>query len=57
MTVQKYCIKYKGRKIYKDLSAEDCTEVLQDLSERFYNGEDIHPDFIEVEEMTYGAKE
>jgi len=57
MSDQKYCIKYKGRKIYKDLSAENCTEVLQDLSERFYNGEDIHPDFIEVEEMTYGTEE
>jgi len=44
-------ILYKGRKIYMNLSAEDCTEVLQDLSESFFSGELIEPEFIELEEI------
>jgi hypothetical protein len=46
-----YNILYKGRKIYKNLSAEECTEVLQDLSESFFSGEDIDPNEIEMEEI------
>jgi len=46
-----YNLLYKGRKIYSDLSAEECTEVLQDLSERFYSGEDINPNELEMEEI------
>ena len=46
-----YNLSYKGRTIYKDLSAEDCAEILQDLSERFYSGEDINPTDIEMEEI------
>ena len=48
-----YNVLYKGRKIYTDLSAEECTEVLQDFSERFYSGEDVDPELIEMEEI-YG---
>jgi len=51
---QTYNLLYKGRKIYTNLSMEDCTEILQDFSERFYSGkEDIDPSLIEMEE-TYG---
>jgi hypothetical protein len=46
-----YNILYKGRKIYTDLTMEDCSEVLQDFSERFYSGEDIDPNLIEMEEI------
>ena len=46
-----YNILYKGRKIYTNLSAEDCTEVLQDLSESFFSGELIEPELIELEEI------
>ena len=49
-----YNILYKGRKIYMNLSAEECTEVLQDFSERFYSGEDIDPKEIEMEEILNG---
>lgn len=48
---QLYNILYKGRKIYKDLTAEECTEILQDFSERFYSGEDVNPNEIELEEI------
>ena len=46
-----YNILYKGRKIYMNLSAEECAEVLQDLSESFFSGEDINPELIELEEI------
>jgi hypothetical protein len=46
-----YNLLYKGRKIYSNLTMEDCSEILQDLSERFFSGEDIDPNLIEVEEI------
>jgi NOL1/NOP2/fmu family ribosome biogenesis protein len=46
-----YNILYEGRKIYKSLSFEECSEVLQEFSERFYSGEDIDPTLIELEEI------
>jgi len=49
-----YNILYKGRKIYTNLTTEECTEVFQDLSESFYSGEDIDPSLIEMEEITNG---
>jgi len=49
-----YNLLYKGRKIYTNLSAEECTEVLQDFSERFFSGEDIDPNLIELEETLNG---
>ncbi len=48
-----YNILYKGRKIYTNISAEECTEILQDFSERFYLEENINPEDIELEEI-YG---
>ena len=47
----RYNILYKGRKIYMNLSAEDCAEVLQDLSESFFSGDTIQPELIELEEI------
>ena len=52
--MSKYNVLYKGRKIYMNLSAEECTEVLQDLSESFFSGELIEPDLIELEEIENG---
>ena len=46
-----YNLLYKGRKIYQNLTMEDCSEILQDFSERFYSGEDINPNDIELEEI------
>jgi hypothetical protein len=46
-----YNILYKGRKIYKDFTAEECSEILQDFSERYFSGEDIDPNLIELEEI------
>lgn len=49
--MEKYNVLYKGRKIYKNLSAEECTEVLQELSERFYSEEEFDITLIELEEI------
>jgi hypothetical protein len=46
-----YNLLYKGRKIYMNLSMEDCVEILQELSERYYSDEDIDPKLIEMEEI------
>jgi broad-specificity NMP kinase len=46
-----YNILYKGRKIYTNLSAEECTEILQDFSERFYSGKQIDLNLLELEEI------
>lgn len=50
----RYNILYNGRKIYQDLSMDDCTEVIQDLSESYFSGEDIDPNLIELEEIKNG---
>jgi len=46
-----YNILYKGRKIYRNLTAEECSEILQDFSESFFSGELIDPELIELEEI------
>jgi hypothetical protein len=42
---------YKGRKLYINLSTEECTEVLHELSERFYSDEEFDINLIELEEI------
>ena len=46
-----YNLLYKGRKIYQNLTLEDCSEILQDFSERFYTEENVDPNEIEMEEI------
>jgi hypothetical protein len=41
-------ILYKGRKIYQQLSYEECIEVLQELSENFYATGEYDPNQIEL---------
>jgi hypothetical protein len=48
---------YNGRRIYVNLSSKQCREVLQELSERFDNGEEIDPNLIEIEDSIYGTEE
>jgi hypothetical protein len=49
-----YNVLYKGRKIYMNLTADECSEILQDFAERFYSDEDIDPNLIELEEINNG---
>jgi hypothetical protein len=37
-----------------NLSAEECTEILQDFSERFYSGEELDLNLLELEENLNG---
>jgi len=46
-----YNLLYNGRKIYTNLSTEECTEILQDLSESYFSGDNIDPNLIEMEEI------
>ena len=46
-----YNLLYKGRKIYTNLTMEDCSEILENFSERFYSGEDVNPNELEMEEI------
>jgi len=34
-----------------NLTAEECSEILQYFSEKFYEGEEINPELIELEEI------
>lgn len=45
-----YNILYKGRKIYSDLTEEECTEVLDEMAYSYYNNE-VDPFEIELEEI------
>lgn len=51
MKEKSYNLLYNGRKIYTNLSAEDCTEILQDLSEKYFSDNNIDPNLIEMEEI------
>jgi (2Fe-2S) ferredoxin len=46
-----YNICYNGRALYQNMTLEDCTEILQELSERFFSGEDIDPNLISLEPL------
>ena len=46
-----YNLLYEGRKIYTNLTMEDCSEILENFSERFYSGEDVNPNKLEMEEI------
>jgi hypothetical protein len=44
-------ILYKGRKIYQDLSYEECVEILDNLSQEYYQNENYNVNDIELEEI------
>jgi hypothetical protein len=49
-----YNLLYKGRKIYTNLTIEECSEIIQDFSERYFSGENVDPNEIEMEEILNG---
>lgn len=51
MTEKNYNVLYNGRKVYMNLTAEECSEILQDLSESFFSGGNVDPNLIELEEI------
>ena len=44
-------ILYKGRKIYQDLSYDECLEILDNLSQEYYQNENYDANEIELEEI------
>jgi hypothetical protein len=42
---------YKGRKIFQNLSYEECAEVLENLSQEFYESGEYDPNEIELEKI------
>jgi hypothetical protein len=44
-------ILYKGRKIYQDLSYEECTKVLDELSSKYYTDEEFDIELLELEQI------
>jgi hypothetical protein len=50
----RFNVLYEGRLIHKDLTHEQCSEILQNFSERFFSGEDLDLKHIELKEINYG---
>ena len=46
-------ILYHGHKMYMNLSYEECAEVLEDLSQRYYEDDEFDVNELELEEI-YG---
>jgi len=46
-----YNILYKGCKIYQNLSYEECAEVLDELSSKYYTDEEFDIEQLELEEI------
>jgi hypothetical protein len=44
-------ILYKGRKIYSNITHEEVAEILDELSEKYYDTGDYEPSEIELEEI------
>ena len=53
---KRYNIRYKNKVIHENLTIEECSGILQDFADRFYNGQndEINPSFIEMEELKNG---
>jgi hypothetical protein len=49
--MKRFNILYKGRKIYQDLTHEECAEVLDELSSRYYTDEEFNIELLELEEI------
>ena len=47
---------YKNEKIYSNLSHEEVAEILDELSEKYYNTGDYNPNEIKLEEFLNGKK-
>ena len=46
-----YNLLYKGRKIYTNISTFFCADILQEFSERYFSGENINLNELEMEEL------
>ena len=51
MAEKLYNILYNNIELYQNMTLEDCTEILQEFSDRFFSGEDIDPNLIELKPL------
>jgi hypothetical protein len=49
--MNKFNLLYKGRKIYTELSYEDCLDIIDEFSQKYYEGENIDPNEIVLEQI------
>ena len=47
-------IVYRGRVLYRNLSHEDCAEVLDELSQKYYEDSEFDVNELELREKTNG---
>jgi (2Fe-2S) ferredoxin len=47
-------IVYRGRVLYRNLTHEECAEILEELSQRYYEDEEFNVNELELRESTYG---
>jgi hypothetical protein len=47
-------IVYRGRVLYRNLTHEECSEILDDLSQRYYEDLEFDVNELELRESTYG---
>jgi hypothetical protein len=52
--MKKFNVLYQGRKIYSDLSYEECTEVLDEIAQRYYSDSEFDIHLLELEEIDNG---
>jgi len=45
---------YKNRVLYRNLSHEECAEVLEELSQRYYEDDEFNLNDLEMEEIVNG---
>ena len=47
-------IVYRGRVLYRNLTHEECAEILEELSQKYYEDEEFVANELELRENTYG---
>ena len=47
-------IVYRGRVLYRNLTHEECAEILEELSQKYYEDEEFEVNELELREITYG---
>ena len=47
-------IVYRGRVLYRNLTHEECAEILEELSQKYYEDEEFDVNELELMENTYG---
>ncbi len=52
--MKKFNVLCNGRKIFSELSYEECAEVLDDMAQKYYNDNEFDANLLELEEIKHG---